>query len=259
MDNIYYKLIQLKLGKNISFKGNKIIVNLDSISDEMIINNDKQFKKAVNSDKYFYLSGGGSFILNKRYLMLVLRDDKTLINANKLSLFTGRSSGFEEWANPILIIRELFEEITIYKDHSLLLYKNKKYQSIIDQSLNQKSIHNNFIMNIDEYNVSNSILEIIKNNKNIWKNKVLMHISEKNDLNLLYFFNINSNLEKLNFFSHEDNINNKRQVYFYDLQNKEILSLNKANNFIPVIKSYSFTEHCKFAIDFLANNIIKEK
>ena len=259
MNNIYYNLAHLKSGKDISFKKDKIIVNLSFISDEIIIQNDEQFNEVLNSKNYFYISGGGSFIFNKRYLILVMRDKKTLVNSNKLSLFTGRSNSYAEWKNPTLIMRELFEEVSIYKDNSLLSYKNKKYQSIINQISNKESIPSSNFLDIEEFKISNFRLVICNNDRIIWNKKVFMHISNKNDLNLLYFFNINLNPEKLKFASYEDSLDNKRQVFFYDLLKKEILFLNKNNSLVPEIKSHNLTEHCQFAIDHLSKNIIKEK
>ena len=259
MNNVYYNLAHLKSGKPIFFEKEKISVDLSLVSDEIVIQNDEQFNKVLKPKNYFYISGGGSFLFNKRYLMLVMRDNKTLVNSNKISLFTGRSNSFEEWQNPTLVMRELFEEVSIYKGMSLLSYKNKKYQNIINQVFNKESVLNSNFLDIEEFKISNLRLVISNSNKIIWDNKVFMHISKNNDLNLLYFFNINFNPVKLKFTSYEDNLDNKRQVLFYDLLTKEMLYLDKKNSFMPKIKSYELTEHCQFAIEHLSKNIIKEK
>ena len=108
----YYKL--LLLNKNqIFLEGDNLRgVDLSNIDSNSIICNDNEIKTKSNG-AYLWVSGGGSFLIDDRYLIVVKRDSKTLINPNQLSLFTGRSDCKNEWKNPLLLIRELIEELEI--------------------------------------------------------------------------------------------------------------------------------------------------
>ena len=61
----YYSIIGLKNDKTIFVNANKIVVNLANIDINEIINNDEVFKEKIGHDIYFWVSGGGSFLINK--------------------------------------------------------------------------------------------------------------------------------------------------------------------------------------------------
>ena len=63
----------------------------------------KFLKKHINPDIYFWVSGGGSFFINKKYIFLVKRSSDSKINPDKFSIFTGRANNIGELKNPLLI------------------------------------------------------------------------------------------------------------------------------------------------------------
>lgn len=79
----------------------------------MPVINDEQLVASADPERYFWLSGGGTFVLEGRFAIVVERSAHSRINAGKLSLFTGRANDEAEWAEPRLLLRELFEELIV--------------------------------------------------------------------------------------------------------------------------------------------------
>lgn len=75
---------------------------------------DRQVFASYGAKSIRYISGGGSYLFDNEWLLVVRRDMRTLINPGKLSLFTGRANGLAEWLQPRLVFRELLEEVSIY-------------------------------------------------------------------------------------------------------------------------------------------------
>lgn len=75
---------------------------------------DRQVLATYGSKSIQYISGGGSYLFDNEWLLVVRRDMRTLINPGKLSLFTGRANGLAEWLQPRLVFRELLEEVSIH-------------------------------------------------------------------------------------------------------------------------------------------------
>src|SRR5258708_342710 len=108
----YYGLI--KLGKkDFAISKDHIVVSLDQIGAYDIIDDDVKFNASLNQEGLYWISGGGTYIINHRYLIVVKRPETSRVNAGFFSIFTGRSDGYDEWINPMLVVRELFEELIL--------------------------------------------------------------------------------------------------------------------------------------------------
>jgi hypothetical protein len=60
-----------------------------------------------------WLGGGGAYVINSRYVVMIKRDDFAPSNPGKLTIATGLSDSRTEWSNPNLLMRELFEEVLL--------------------------------------------------------------------------------------------------------------------------------------------------
>jgi hypothetical protein len=258
-NNQFYKILCLQRNNQILIKKRKILINLNTIKDNKIIVNDEEFNSNLSKNNYFFISGGGSFLFQNRYLLLTQRSTKTIINKNKLSLFTGRSDNINEWRKPSLIIRELFEEINILKDNIPVYFINEKFQDCIDNNKKDKIFLKQSKIKIENINISNYNLHINEDNINIFNERGFMHISKKNDINLLYFFNIGLDPLTLKYESIEDDNAPKRPIYFLDLKDRrKIYSLN-SGKFIELNKKFEYSEHCLFSIQALSSYIHNDK
>lgn len=256
-NNQFYKILCLKNNKQIFINKTKINIKFDNIIENKIIFNDKEFNLNISKNNFFYISGGGSFIFQNRYLLLTQRSNNTIINKNKLSLFTGRADNNDEWKKPSLIIRELFEEINLIKDNIPVYFINEKFQNSINKYQKYRAISNRSKVKIEYMNISNYEIEILENNISLFKDRSLIHISKNNDINLLYFFNINIDPLTFKYESIEDNKISGRPIYFLDLKNTEKIFYLNNNKFIEVNEHFECTEHCLFSINLLSKHIHK--
>lgn len=126
----YYSVAVLPPNTGLTIAGDDIRVNLDAVT--AVVEDDVQMVAARGKGNYLYLSGGGTLLLNKRYLLMVERDANARINPNVWSLFTGRADGAAEWEKPELVVRELFEELLIYMDDKLANPRCEAHQAVID-------------------------------------------------------------------------------------------------------------------------------
>lgn len=112
----YYELARLQQGVNLRRGEKRVQVDLTQLLPTDHILNDEQLKAARAPGAYFYLSGGGSVIFNRRFVPVVRRPAHAAVNPGLYSLFTGRADSEAEWANPDLLVRELHEELKLYRD-----------------------------------------------------------------------------------------------------------------------------------------------
>jgi CBS domain-containing protein len=127
----FYQIARLRVGETIFPDSEVLRVDLDGVGSGDLIENDTIFRAAAASDSWFWLSGGGTLLLNGRYLPVVRRSADARVNPGKFSLFTGRADNEEERANPALLVRELFEELLLYEGNTLLVPQFSGLESII--------------------------------------------------------------------------------------------------------------------------------
>ncbi len=126
----HYRVAVLPRDTGFVVAADVICVDLDTIIDA--VENDVQMLAARGKGNYLYLSGGGSLLLNGRYLLMVQRDAAARIHPNVWSLFTGRADGEEEWEHPARVVRELFEEVRVYVNGALVKPVCAAHQAVID-------------------------------------------------------------------------------------------------------------------------------
>lgn len=219
-----YSMLHVRLNERVFFDSDQITVDLFGIQESEIVHNDVDRNRRLSSNSYFYLSGGGSYLISGRYLLVVKRDAKALVNPGRISLFTGRSNNYHEWLDPALCVRELFEELILFSEGKLLLLKNNQFQPIIDASyaLDYRS-ESAVPTNIELINQSKTQLNV-KNENGNRHHQVLMVVSESNDINCLFIFEINISLKGLTAIDSEDN-QSERSVYLLDIKDLKIREL----------------------------------
>lgn len=131
---VFYEVLTLRQGRGIAIDQNRVTVNLAEISPIKALRNDAELAENTHPENYFWLSGGGTFLFQGRYLLLVRRPEQATTNPGKFSIFTGRSEGFAEWIEPWKVARELFEELLMFQNGALLKPRNERYQTVIDDA-----------------------------------------------------------------------------------------------------------------------------
>lgn len=194
-----------------------------------------------------WASGGGVYVINQEWVPLVLRSSDALTNPNKLTISSGRSDFYSEIENPLGIIRELFEEITIFLNGSVLipdvdltslgLASNLDIAETINSAIafrgkrDSCSIHKADLVEeiyLDKVSIKSKV-------NVIFEKKVCLHVS--NDLSEVNFMHAvalnNINLEEVQFIDTEKSqdasgkmINLNRRIYLLNLKDNNIYKTN---------------------------------
>lgn len=234
-----------------------LLVNLKDI--KKLTTSRTNWNKANLNNGLIWIGGGGSYLINDQYFILVKRSHDAPSNPGKLTILSGLSDDCEEWKNPSLIKRELFEEV-ILLDHNKKLFFwpdiEKSSETIIKNSLKNtpyehytgSPIAGQWLNNIAKDKIT------VKDNDSIIQSMGLIHLNE-NHINFLFCCQITlpTNFAQIIQFIDSEflTINGEkkflhREVYFYDLNNEIILNtnLNKEN-------SAELTSHAEFLIQKL--------
>lgn len=217
----YYRIAALKQGEAIRFDGNQIHVDLDGIN--ATIENDEQLLNACADDTYFYLSGGGTLLINGRYLLVVKREDTAKINPGRLSIFTGRADDETEWMQPKRVVRELFEELLLFDGSTPYRLRNVEFQPIIDQVQPQnKSAIPLEIMHIPLYSHQ---LHVSRDGKECCRIQALLHINARRDMNLMMLFTVSADMARL--VAKDKESATSRMVAALDLKTNQLMPLSE--------------------------------
>ncbi|MEC8100517.1 MAG: hypothetical protein VX089_04810, partial [Pseudomonadota bacterium] len=233
----YYDIIQLN-SKALRINHRNILIKLESLNTYKRIRNDIDFIKNYKNNHYYYISGGGSLLFQNRYLLVTKRDNNTKINPNKFSLFTGRAASFKELLNPKLLIREISEELQLCEKNSKRNYI--EYETLYEADQTFKKNFNSCQL-IDNLAIDNFKLKIINNDKVTFNEKVLLHFSKKNDINLIYIFNINECPTNFNYYSSDD-LKIERKVMLVDLKQSNNLLNTYKNPYRLSFENIEFSE-----------------
>lgn len=250
----YYHIAALKRDTGIRFSGNEVRVDLDAVY--ATIENDEQLFTAVHPDTYFYLSGGGTLLLNNRYLLVVQRDETAKINPGLLSLFTGRADNEDEWISPPTLVRELFEELELYEDGERLRFVYPPLQSVIDNA-QSVVINAKKSVSLSPLHLHSHILAIQKQKETVCSMPALLHINERNDINVIQVFSATLDLERIVARDRETEV--PRMIAAIDLQYNEIIELSRPTGHRRSwkIEAIGKTSHLKTLLAAIEDSLVQ--
>jgi hypothetical protein len=191
----YYHIACLNKERDIQIDGGSIRVDLSTIGENDHVMDDVVLLERVSPDSLFFLSGGGTLLVNHRYLLMVEREQSARVNPGQFSLFTGRADGPHEWENPPSVTRELFEELLLYKNDVLLYPRNDTYQTIIDAAHSEANRTSNAAVKLDLVDMRNGTLEVTRDGKTLYAAPAFWVISAQGEINLLTLFALDINLD----------------------------------------------------------------
>lgn len=216
----YYHVAALKEGAGIAVSGSDVRIDLDAVAT--VVENDEQLLAAVSPNTYFYLSGGGTLLLNGRYLLVVQREQSARINPGQISIFTGRADNETEWMQPKRILRELFEELQLWDGDTPYRLRNVEFQPIIDQV--QPADRTATVLGITPLPLHSHQLRVLKDGKECCKLNGLLHINSRRDINLMMVFTAEADMSRL--VAQDKESANARMIAALDLQTNRILPLS---------------------------------
>jgi hypothetical protein len=212
------------------------------LTDELLrsrIFDDIAVSEAKSRGEYIWISGGGTYLINNQYLLLVKRPHDAIINPGRYSLFSGRANDKNELINPVLLVRELFEELVLFDTNYLYYPINNEYQKIIDQVYSGalshipiKPIRNLDITSVDLIN--NAL--VIRYKEKISKYLIPFHINELGEINILFLFSATLDVENLfaedgeSFHLDGKIARQNREIYLYDLSSGNIRNITASSS-----------------------------
>lgn len=255
----YYDILSLKIGDGIEIDDKSVTIDLDKITSMDIIQNDTQFNASLRSDRYIYVSGGGSYLFDNRYLLVVRRSLAARVNPGKFSIFTGRADGCLEWREPWRVVRELFEEVLLFRGNIIFYPCFPAYQEIIDEvyqkNFNDKFAESYIYRKLDLASVlpDENILNIISNGVSN-QYRISMHINSNNDINILSLFAVDINPDDIQALDAEE-VNSNRKIYLFDIETNQVrgIGLGKSEQWKPLSQE-NMTEHLLCMLDLMKKN-----
>lgn len=235
-------------------------IDLDQIIDFSHVSRD-HWSDSIYQNGLIWLAGGGAYLLQNRYVVLVRRSMTAPSNPGCLTLSTGLSDGLQEWADPSLIRREMFEEVVLL-DRKQQFYYYPKCDSIASQVVEGALLESPF-QNWRAQGVSSQYVTSLQHDRivitqhekqNIFEG--LLHLNG-NQVNFLFAIELQlpQAISEIEFYDSEFKIENgnkiflKREIFLYDLKTERVLDLK-----MQMVSGFSFTEHAQFFIKKLRTN-----
>ncbi len=262
----FYSLIKLEKDASLIINKNNLFIDLDQADLINTINDDEAFRGSISPQNFFWVSGGGTYLVNKRYLFLVKRSGSARVNPNKYSLFTGRADSLDEQLEPELLVRELFEELILFSSGKVCYPSNKRYQKIIDsvyQDLESKfelAKYPKKQINLTLPDEPNQQVRITHRGGKQSFN-LNYYINKNNDINILFLFSVELDIAKLTALDGEYHLNknevlkHNRDIYLYDTVTSSARNITAGKPRESVlIGENEMTEHLLHMLDGLVKS-----
>lgn len=252
----YYRLCLLEESRSIDFEQEGLIrVDLDMARGQQPVTSDEQLVRTSAPGTYFWISGGGSLLLEGRHLILVERSGDSRINPGKLSLCTGRADNEAEWADPRLLLRELFEELQIVnRDGEVRLpWLSPGWvdaPSICRASCERlgQRLATAEDVSLDLLPLENSRVEISSGGVT-HTHDLLLHVSERRDVNALYVLQTDLTLDSFWAMDGEADETHQRRIFALDLATLSAVDVTfGSTRNVRRVEEEGLTEHCQFLI-----------
>ncbi len=260
----YYQVAGLKPGSEIAEDAQALRVDLSGALLRPFSHNDEDILSTQRKGEYIWASGGGTWLLNHRYLPIVQRARHAKVNPGKFSLFTGRADNTEEMLRPALLVRELFEELVLFTEHRLCRPSCEKFREIIDQVYTH--LESNLGLDIAaamplrlEHLLCAPKIVSVANQGARREEALDCHVNSNGEVNILFVLAGDADINKLQAMDGEYKlvdgkaVRQNRSIYLYDLHTgmgRDITIDRRASE--PVlIPGDTMTEHLRYLVDTL--------
>jgi hypothetical protein len=259
----YYRLCPLELGRSIHFGEGELTVDLDAARDASVITRDDQLLLAVAPEHYFWVSGGGSVLLEGRSLLVVERPMDARVNPGKLSLFTGRADDETEWREPERLVRELVEELMLVDDGGQVLRLDLGARAVNSDAIRRefasRSGHALCRESVELRPVSLPTTSVrLTANASVRACELTLHVNELRDINALFLFEANLAVDQLWALDGEADQRGQRRILALDVaQMIAIDTTFGSNRNQRKIEDTELTEHCRFLVHTLRQKLLQ--
>ncbi|MBU1425695.1 MAG: hypothetical protein KKH12_08295 [Gammaproteobacteria bacterium] len=258
----YYHVIGLIPEKEIREEDGMLHVDITRALHRPAVHNDIDILAAQQKGESIWASGGGTYLLNGRYLLTVRRSPEARVNPGKFSLFTGRADSCEELQQPGLLIRELFEELILYSGPRLCKPVCGEFREVIDRVYAKLSAE----LGIDDADAKPLPLRAITlaaknvtviNEGSAWRGALDYHVNQNKEINFLFV--LAGEIELANLVARDGEyhfeggkaVEHKRDIYLYDTHTSMGQNISSIGQWQEqmAIPGELMTEHMRYLVD----------
>lgn len=185
----FFELAVLRRGHDLIFgQAGELHIDLAHCTDAWRVTNDHEFLASCGEGVYFFVSGGGTLLLENRYLLVVRRNVQARVNPGQWSMFTGRADGPHEWMNPKALTRELFEELVVLVDGRPARFSCPSFSEQIELGQAKRVDTTSPVLLIEPYKLPTRPLTVAHGGATLFSEPVFWHVNQNRDINVIYLF-----------------------------------------------------------------------
>ena len=267
--NRFYQVAGLKPRGEIVEEAHALRADLSGAMHRPFSYNDEDILASRRKGEYIWASGGGTWLLNERYLPVVQRARHARVNPGKFSLFTGRADNADELLHPAMLVRELFEELLLFTGQRLYRPDCEGFGGIIDQVY----IRLEADLGLDvaaaqplhlEHLMCAPKMVTVTDHGARWEGMLDCHVSSDREVNILFVLAGDVDIDKLQAMDGEYHLVNGRAVrqncsiYLYDLHTamgKDITIDSRAGEPVPIPED-AMTEHLQHLVESVKRKLV---
>jgi hypothetical protein len=267
----YYQVAGLIPGQEIVEDIDSLRVNISQALRRPLAHSDADVLESRQKGEYIWASGGGTFLLNGRYLLAVRRSPHARVNPGKYSLFTGRADSKEEMLNPVLLIRELFEELVLQTGEQLYKPVCDEFQGIIDHVYAGLKKHLGLgtagavPLRLSHLACAPRMVSVV-NQQDHWEGMLDYHVSKNGEINFLFVLSGDIDIGTLRARDGEFHIRDgkvvghNRDIYMYDLRSATGRNITGDRNHgtqVPIPED-AMTEHLHHMVQLVKRRLAND-
>ncbi len=267
--NRFYQVAGLRPGSEIVEEAHVLRVDISDAMQKPFSYHDQDILASRRNGEYIWASGGGTWLLNDRYLPVVQRARHARVNPGKFSLFTGRADNAEELRHPAMLVRELFEELLLFTGHRLCRPDCEGFGGIIDQVYTRLEAD----LGLDvaaaqplhlEHLLCAPKMVTVMDQGVRWEEMLDCHVSSNGEVNILFVLAGDVDIDKLQAMDGEyhqagaEIIRQNRSIYLYDLHTasgKDITMGSRAGETVPIPED-AMTEHLLHLVESVRRKLV---
>lgn len=191
------------------------------------VTSDRELQSCNRVDHLRYASGGGSYIFEDDWMLIVQRDAQTRVNPGKYSLFTGRANSLSEYLQPRLMFRELFEELHVYDQNGsrIIPVSRGTFASAISTLESQNLVRSKFVRLVpsQDANLPTKRIRVTWHSMTSEDSLPLMK-SQQNDVFILCVVRVPLQIWKCRFQDHENKFR-KRKLFALHIETRRAIPI----------------------------------
>jgi len=266
--NKFYQVTGLQPGVDIIETPDGLLVDLSAAMSRAFLYNDKDLLSSQRRGEYIWASGGGTLLLNDRYVLIVQRSFNSRVNPGKFSLFTGRADSLDELLRPVLLIRELFEELVLFTKYRLCMPTCNKFAATIQKVYGKMHLDLGFDLRkpqtlcLQWFQVSPKTITV-RHQAGQSEELLDFYINSRGEVNILFVLAADLNVNDLQAMDGEycicDGIlmRENRRIFLYDLETSmaKDISFDSTATQPQLVPTSLMTDHLRYLIRSLNSNL----